>query len=61
MICATPARGDYQIIGCPIKFEGNDTQVTRPPLLGEHTEEALTSLLGMTAEEVADLREGGVV
>ena len=56
-----PARGDYQIIGCPIKVEGNDTQATPPPLLGEHTEEALTSLLGMTAEEVADLRQGGVV
>ena len=56
-----PARGDYQIIGCPIKVEGNDTQATPPPLLGEHTEEALTSLLGMTAEEVADLREDGVV
>ena len=56
-----PARGDYQIIGCPIKVDGNDTQATPPPLLGEHTEEALTSLLGMTPEEVSDLREGGVV
>ena len=58
---ADTVRGDYQIIGCPIKVEGNDTQVTPPPLLGEHTEEALTSLLGMTPKEIATLREKGVV
>ena len=56
-----PARGDYQVIGCPIKVEGNDVQVTPPPLLGEHTEEMLTTLLGMNSEEVSTLREEGVV
>ena len=56
-----PARGRYQLIGCPIKVEGNDVQATPPPLLGEHSEEVLTTMLGMTAEEVATLREGGIV
>ena len=56
-----PARGDYQVIGCPIKVEGNDVQVTPPPLLGEHTEEMLTTLLGMDLREVTALREEGVV
>ncbi|MYD52653.1 MAG: hypothetical protein F4W93_14385 [Dehalococcoidia bacterium] len=28
-----PARGDYWIIGCPIKDEGNDVEVRPPPLL----------------------------
>ena len=56
-----PARGDYQLIGCPIKVEGNDVQVTPPPLLGEHTEEALTTLLGMNPQDVAGLRRGGIV
>ena len=56
-----PARGDYQVIGCPIKVEGNDVGVTPPPLLGEHSDEVLTALLGMTAEEVSTLREGGIV
>ena len=55
------ARGDYQVIGCPIKVEGNDVQVTPPPLLGEHSEEVLTTILGMTAQEVAELRKAGVV
>ena len=56
-----PARGDYQIIGCPIKVEGSDVPVTPPPLLGQHSEEVLTTLLGMNAQEVATLREEGVV
>ena len=58
---ADPARGDYQVIGCPIKVEGNDVQVTPPPLLGEHSEEVLTTLLGISDQEVAELRKDGVV
>jgi hypothetical protein len=30
-------------------------------LLGQHTEEVLTSMLGMTAGEVADLHGAGIV
>ena len=56
-----PARGDYQIIGCPIKVEGNDVEVRPPPLLGEHSEEVLAELLGMSHEEIESLREEGVV
>ena len=56
-----PARGDYQVIGCPIKVEGNDVPVTPPPLLGEHSEEVLTTMLGLSAQEVAELRKAGVV
>ena len=56
-----PARGDYQIIGCPIKVEGNDVEVRPPPLLGEHSEEVLSDLLGMSREEIASLRQEGVV
>ena len=56
-----PARGEYQIIGCPIKVEGNDVDVRPPPLLGEHSEEVLSDLLGMSREEIASLRQEGVV
>ncbi len=56
-----PARGDYQIIGCPIKVQGNDVRVAPPPLLGEHSGEVLASLLGMSAEDVDALRREGVI
>ena len=56
-----PVRGDYQVIGCPIKVEGNDVEIQPPPLLGEHTDEVLDDLLGMTPDEVGALRDEGIV
>ena len=56
-----PARGDYHMIGCPIKITGQDATVTRAPRYGEHNEEVLTQILGHTPEEVAKLREQGVI
>ena len=55
------ARGDFTAIGCPIKVHGNVVNVTAPPLLSEHTEQVLSDLLGMGAEQVATLRARGVV
>lgn len=54
-------RGDYRMIGCPIKITGQDATVTSAPLYGEHNEEILTQILGHTTEEVAHLREQGVI
>ncbi len=34
-------------------------EVTRSPLLGEHTDEILTEVLGYSAEEAAELRAAG--
>ena len=38
-----------------------DVEVTRSPLLGEHSEEILGSVLGYSTEEIASLKEAGVV
>lgn len=56
-----PARGEYQVIGCPIKISSNDMHIDPPPLLGEHSAEVLGSLLGMSIDEVKGLGERGVV
>ncbi len=56
-----PVRGDYQVIGCPIKVDGNDVEILPPPLLGEHTEEVLRELLEMSTDDVVALRDEGVV
>ena len=47
-------------VGNPIKMSDSPTEVTRSPLLGEHTDEVLAQL-GYAAEEVAALRGSGVV
>ena len=36
-----PKRGKYLTVGNPIKFSDSPTEVTRSPLLGEHTDEVL--------------------
>jgi formyl-CoA transferase len=39
-----PTRGKYLTVGNPIKLSGSPSEVTRSPLLGEHTEEILAEL-----------------
>ena len=56
-----PTRGTYQTVGCPVKLSDSPAEVTRPPLLGEHTAELLGALCGTTADEVQKLRSQGVV
>jgi len=56
-----PERGPYLSVGCPVKLSDNDVVVERSPLLGEHTEEVLATVLGYSAEEIASLQEAGVV
>src|SRR5210317_1394362 len=54
-------RGKYLTVGCPIKLSDTDVEVTRSPLLGEHTDEILADVLGYSAEEIAEIHESGVV
>jgi formyl-CoA transferase len=56
-----PTRGTYQTVGCPIKLSDSPVQVSRPPLLGEHTDPLLVELCGVGAAEVRRLRDDGVV
>ena len=55
-----PTRGKYLSVGNPIKMSDSPTEVTRSPLLGEHTEEVLAEL-GFGAAEIAGLREKKVI
>ena len=50
---ASPTRSAY--VGEPHDYPGG------APVLGEHTGQVLTDLLGMDADEIAALREDGVV
>ncbi len=56
------AIGEVRVDGQPVHFSRTDWQMRRgAPCLGEHTEEVLGRLLGYTADDVAALREEGVV
>jgi formyl-CoA transferase len=56
-----PTRGTYQTVGCPIKLSDSPVDVTRPPLLGEHSGDVLAELCGVDAETLARLRGRGVI
>jgi crotonobetainyl-CoA:carnitine CoA-transferase CaiB-like acyl-CoA transferase len=56
-----PKAGKVKMTGVPVKLSATPGEAgDAPPLLGQHTEEVLTSL-GYTKEQVADLRKRGVV
>jgi len=50
-----PVRGKYLSVGNPIKLSDSPTEVTRSPLLGEHTEEVLLQM-GYTKAQLEELR-----
>lgn len=56
-----PTRGIYQTAGCPTKLPGSPAEITRPPLLGEHTDDMLASLRGVDEAELVRLHQAGVV
>jgi formyl-CoA transferase len=51
-----PERGKYLTVGNPIKLSDSPSDVRRSPLLGEHSEEILRSVLGMNDDEIETAR-----
>ena len=53
-----PVAGKLKMAGVPIKLSETPGSVDTPaPLLGQHTEEILKDFVGLTAEQIAELRE----
>ena len=53
--------GVLKVMGNPMKLSDTPGELRLPPpLLGEHTDEILTSLLGKSGEEITALKEKGV-
>ncbi len=56
-----PERGKYLTVGNPIKLSDSPTDVERSPLLGEHTEEILKDVVGLSDQEIKDARKDGTI
>jgi formyl-CoA transferase len=56
-----PARGKYLTVGNPIRLSASETQITRSPLLGEHTDEILRDVLGYSDAEYLKISESGAI
>jgi crotonobetainyl-CoA:carnitine CoA-transferase CaiB-like acyl-CoA transferase len=57
-----PNLGRTRVTGRPVNLPAHPQAGLRPaPLLGEHTEQVLTELLGCSAERIRELRQAGVL
>jgi crotonobetainyl-CoA:carnitine CoA-transferase CaiB-like acyl-CoA transferase len=59
-----PATGDVPVnlIGSPMRLSETPTSYRMaPPLLGQHTDEVLSDVLGVSAGELAELRAAKVI
>jgi formyl-CoA transferase len=56
-----PTRGKYLTVGNPIKLSDSVSDVNRSPLLGEHTEEILSGVIGYSAKELAEINVSGAI
>ena len=57
-----PACGPMKLVNTPVKFSHSDPSIrTPPPLLGQHTDEVLREIIGMSESEIRNLKDEGVV
>src|SRR5262249_34577397 len=56
-----PTRGKYLSVGNPIKLSDSPSDVTRSPLLGEHTDEVLRQVLGFSDHHVPEIHKSGAL
>ena len=54
-----PTRGKYLTVGNPIKMSESITEVTRSPLLGEHTDEILRHVLRLPEKQIEEIKASG--
>ncbi len=57
-----PLAGTLAVVGSPLRLSETPVEYRRPPpLLGQHTDEVLTGVLGMERSEIEGLRRDSVV
>jgi crotonobetainyl-CoA:carnitine CoA-transferase CaiB-like acyl-CoA transferase len=58
---STHPNGELRMPTFPVRFDGAPAPVEPSPLLGEHTAQVFGDWLGMSAGDIATLRDEGVV
>ncbi|KAL9123508.1 MAG: hypothetical protein Q9217_007060, partial [Psora testacea] len=57
-----PACGPIKLVNTPVKYSYSEPSIRAPPpMLGQHTEEVLSDILGMSIEEIGLLKSEGVI
>ncbi len=57
-----PSCGPMKLLSSPVKFSESKPSIrTAPPTLGQHTQEVLSEMLGMSDGDIEALKKDGVV
>jgi crotonobetainyl-CoA:carnitine CoA-transferase CaiB-like acyl-CoA transferase len=57
-----PKAGKIKLVGIPVKYSETEAAIRRPPpVLGEHTREILSDLLGYDGKRIEDLKAEGTI
>ena len=56
-----PEHGRQRLMGPGVQLSESSVELTRAPLLGEHSEEVLAQDLGLSSEELTALRSSGII
>jgi len=57
-----PTCGPMRLVNTPVKYSYSEPSIrTPPPVLGQHTDEVLDKILGMSNADIEMLRKEGVV
>jgi crotonobetainyl-CoA:carnitine CoA-transferase CaiB-like acyl-CoA transferase len=54
-------RGRIRLPGCPVHLSASEAPTSPPPLAGQHTDEVIAEVLGLSKDEVAALRAKGAL
>ncbi len=57
-----PACGPMKLVNTPVKYSYSTPSIrTPPPTLGQHTDEVLRDVLGLSESDIASLKGEGIV
>ena len=56
-----PQWGEIKVLGCPVKFAENHLEIKPSPKLGEHNREIFSDLLGLSKEQIRQLKNRDII